>query len=468
MKTIIIVITQARIVRDFLRTDVLKILKSERGLRIVLAVLHSTPFFNSKEFAAEFGRDNVMVENVDVKTNVIERALRKAAEIVVLNASDIETIKIKDSVLKEKNYPAYLQLKIVKRILGRNKNFAKALEKFNMLLFSYKHKKYKNLFEKYSPSLLLSTDYVYPHEWGLVKAAKHYKVPIIMMVPSWDFFTTKGGLPTKPDKVIVWNDILKKQLVDYYGYKPDEIFVSGIPQFDCYVQDADKILSRKDFLKEIGAPLDKKLITYTTSPPTLSPLEQDVIEIICEAIKNGEIKYPSHLHVRFHPRDDFERHEKLKKYGDIISFEKPGKSATQEKYEWNPDEKDMLHFASLLHHSDVIINVCSTVTIDASAFGTPVINVAFDGHEKKPYWNSVVRYYDYTHYKDIVNTGGVKIAWNKNELIDYINEYLKNPNLDGSGRKSITEKMCYKLDGKSGERITRYILNFLNESGRIK
>jgi CDP-glycerol glycerophosphotransferase (TagB/SpsB family) len=193
-----------------------------------------------------------------------------------------------------------------------------------------------------------------------------------------------------------------------------------------------------------------------------------VIEIICEAIKKGEIKYPSHLHVRFHPRDNFERHEKLKKYGDIISFEKPGKSATQEKYEWNPDEKDMLHFANLLHHSDVAVNVCSTVTIDAAAFGTPVINVAFDGYERKPYWDSVVRYYDYTHYLDIVKTGGAKIAKNKDELIDYINEYLKNPNLDGSGRKRIVEEMCYKLDGKSGERITRYILNFLNESGRIK
>lgn len=468
MKTIVIVITQARIVRDILRTDIIRILKSDKNLRIVLAVLPSTPFYKNKDFEAEFSHDNVIVENVDIKTNIMERALRKAADLVVFNAIDIKTMRIKELVLKEKNYPAYLRLKLVKKILGKNKNLAKAFEQFDMLLFRYKNRRYKNLFEKYAPALLLSTDYVYPHEWGLVKAAKHYKVPIITMVPSWDFLTSKGRLPTKPDKVIVWNNVLKKQLIDYYDYKPDEVFVSGIPEFDYYVQDSGKLSPRKDFLKKMGVPPNKKLITYTTSPPTLSPLEQEVIDIICEAIEGKKIKYPSHLHVRFHPRDNFERHEKLKKYGDIISFEAPGKSASQTEYEWNPDEEDMLHYANLLCHSDIIINVCSTVAIDAAAFDTPVINIAFDGHEKKPYWDSVVRYYDYTHYIDLLKTGGTKIAKSKDELINYINGYLKNPKLDRSGRKRIVEETCYKLDGKSGERITRYILNFLNESGRVK
>jgi len=464
MKTIFITVTHGGVVRNILRTEVFKTLKSRKDLRIVLAVLPLTTFFNSKSFATEFSGENVIVENVGIKSNIVERALKKIAEMIFLNINYNETIRIKEMTLKKRNYFKYLGLKFVKKILGKNKNAIEALERLDRFLFGYKHRYYRELFEKYNPSLIFSTDFLCPYEWGLIKAARHYNVPVVSMVLSWDHLS-KGRLPMKFDKIIVWNNFLKKQLIEYYGYSSDEIFVSGIPHFDYYVQDRGKLSSRREFLKNVGAAPNKKLITYTTSPPALSPFEQDVIEIVCEAIKNGEIKYPSHLHVRFHPADNFGRHEKLKKYGDIITFEPPGKSASRAGYTWDPDKADMLHYADLLFHSDVMINVCSTVTIDASAFDTPVINIAFDGYEEKPYWDSTARYYDYTHYKNIVETGGAKIARDKEELIKYVNEYLKNPKLDSEGRKRIVDEMCYKLDGKAGKRIAKYILNFLNEKG---
>ncbi len=469
MKTIFITITWGSVVRNILRTEIFKILKSRRDLRIVLAVLHTpgTPFYKSKSFAAEFSGENVIVENVGVKSNRVERALKKLAEMIFFNINYNETIRLKEMTLKKKNYFRYLGLKFVKKVLGKNNKVIEALEKLDTFLFGYKHRYYRELFEKYKPSLIFSTDFLWPHEWGLIRAAKHYDVPVVSMVLSWDHLT-KGRLPTKFDKVIVWNDFLKGQLTDYYGYSPNDIFVSGIPHFDYYIRDKDKLSSRREFLKNVGTAPNEKLITYTTSPPTLSPFEQDVIEIMCEAIKNGEIKYPSHLHVRFHPADNSGRYERLKKHGDIITFETPGKSASRAGYTWGPDKADMLHYANLLSHSDVMINVCSTVTIDASAFDTPVINIAFDGYEKKPYWDSTARYYDYTHYKKIVETKGAKITRNKEELITYINEYLNNPKLDSEGRRRIVKEMCYKLDGNAGERIAESILNFINERGGQK
>lgn len=463
MKTIIIVITQGIVARNLLRTDIFKILKSMKDLKIVLAILHSTPFYKNKNFAAEFSKRNVIVENIDVRANIVERALRAAGDLVFFNANYVETRKIKELELKKKNYPAYLKLKFLKKILGKNKNLIKAFEDFDRSLFSYKHKYYKKLFEKYKPDLVFSTDFVHPNEWGLVKAAKHYKVPVITLIPSWDHLTYKGRLPTKFDKVIVWNDILKEQLIKLYGYESKDIFVSGIPQFDYYVSDRDKLRPREVFLKEIGAKPNEKLITYTSSSPTIAPCDPDVIEIICEAIKTGKIKYPAHLRVRFYHADDFSRYERLKKYGDILTFEKPGKSSSRLRYVWAPDWEDMLHYANLLLHSDVVINVASTVTLDAVAFDTPVINVGFDGYEKKPYWGSVVRSQDYTHYVPVVKSGGVKIAKNGEELIKYINNYLGNPKLDSEGRKRIVKEQCYRLDGKSGERIAKFILNLLSK-----
>jgi len=230
METVVITITHGIVVRNILRTDAFKILKSRKDLRIVLAVL-PTPFYKSKSFAAEFSGGNVIVENVGVKSNRVERALKKLAEMIFFNINYNETIRLKEMTLKKKNYFRYLGLKFVKKVLGKNNKVIEALEKLDTFLFGYKHRYYRELFEKYKPSLIFSTDFLWPHEWGLIRAAGHYGVPVVSMVLSWDHLT-KGRLPTKFDTVIVWNDFLKEQLIDYYGYSQNDIFVSGIQHFD--------------------------------------------------------------------------------------------------------------------------------------------------------------------------------------------------------------------------------------------
>ncbi len=150
---------------------------------------------------------------------------------------------------------------------------------------------------------------------------------------------------------------------------------------------------------------------------------------------------------------------KLKK--DISVTEKPITYIESHNVKYSEVEKrDMEHLADTLFHSDVTINTCSTMSIDAAAFDKPVINIVFDGHEKKPYYDSVRQFYDETriHYVPILKSGGVRLANNKEELIKYINMYLENPDLDREGRKKIIEEQCWKLDGKSGERIFNYLL----------
>ena len=66
----------------------------------------------------------------------------------------------------------------------------------------------------------------------------------------------------------------------------------------------------------------------------------------------------------------------------------------------------------------------STLAIDACALGAPVIGVGFDGHQTKPYNQSVRRTFDFTHYRRIVELGGLRIAESKEMLIAEINAYL--------------------------------------------
>jgi hypothetical protein len=108
-----------------------------------------------------------------------------------------------------------------------------------------------------------------------------------------------------------------------------------------------------------------------------------------------------------------------------------------------------------------VVNIASTTTIDAACFDTPVVNVAFDGPRNVPYEESCKRYYKFDHYKKVVETGGITIANSIDELVQQIERYLDDPSLEATGRARIREEQCYKLDGKSGERIGQYLIELL-------
>jgi hypothetical protein len=59
----------------------------------------------------------------------------------------------------------------------------------------------------------------------------------------------------------------------------------------------------------------------------------------------------------------------------------------------------------------------------------------------------------------------VKVAGSLQELINGVNAYLENPDLDKAGRKRIRDEQCWRLDGKSGERIASFVLEYLEENG---
>ena len=61
----------------------------------------------------------------------------------------------------------------------------------------------------------------------------------------------------------------------------------------------------------------------------------------------------------------------------------------------------------------------------------------------------------------MVESGGVKIAYDKEELLEQINELLAHPDWGSAGRKKIVKEQCVYTDGKSGERIGNFILSLL-------
>src|SRR5690606_24432854 len=95
-----------------------------------------------------------------------------------------------------------------------------------------------------------------------------------------------------------------------------------------------------------------------------------------------------------------------------------------------PLPQDVRLLANLVHHSALNTNVASTMTLDFSLKDRPVVNIAFDVASPPPHGRPLWHhYYQYDHYRPVVELGAARIARSPEELAAHVNAYLDDPAL---------------------------------------
>ncbi len=320
---------------------------------------------------------------------------------------------------------------------------------------------YAHLFKSYRPDLVLAcTPGVNFAELPLLKRARREKVFTMAVDTTWDQFTRLEPI-RHIDHLIVWSHEIKRQAVELHEYLPDSVTVCGAPQFDIYAQPYLRS-SRDDFFKRVGGDPNRCLITLATSCSRFYPHFGTLIEILSDAIKRDLLGRPAHLLVRPHPSDDVSQYEK---YEDLhhVFVDRPYRPSVQAVGGLQVDvtQSDRLHLADTLCHSDVVVTIGSTVSIEACIFDRPTVVVVFDGWEHRPYMESVRRYMDHDQVRAIIQTGGIRLAWKPEELIEQVRHYLLHPESERLERRRIVAEQCGVVDGRAGERVAACILSRL-------
>ena len=124
------------------------------------------------------------------------------------------------------------------------------------------------------------------------------------------------------------------------------------------------------------------------------------------------------------------------------------------------------HLGDTLCYADVVVNVASTITIEACIFDTPVVNICFDGPAPEPYERSATRYYSFTHYVNITNRDAVRVAKSPAEMIECVARYLEEPSLDAACRTQVVLDQCQFTDGRSASRVAGSVIEELGGSSR--
>lgn len=139
--------------------------------------------------------------------------------------------------------------------------------------------RYFELFIKYhEPDLVIVTPLVDfgSYQTDYVKAAHRLGVPVGFLPFSWDNLTNRGLIRVQPDRVLVWNEIQKREAVELHGIAEDRVVIMGAPRFDDFF-DLRPSTTREEFCRPLGLDPSRALLLYTCSSPFVAPREVEFV-----------------------------------------------------------------------------------------------------------------------------------------------------------------------------------------------
>ena len=324
--------------------------------------------------------------------------------------------------------------------------------------------RYLKLFQETRPSLIFNGSHVHSRNAiQAVQAAQWLGIPTATFIFSWDNLTSQGRVLPAYDYYLVWSEPLKQQLLDIYDFiRPEQIFVTGTPQFDSHFQPENE-WSREEFCRRVGADPQRPIVLYATGMPNHMPGEDEIVEGIADLLRELPLAVRPQLMVRIYAKDRSGRFEPLKQRRPDILF-----PHVPWELNWlTPLPEDLPLWTNTLRHSAVSINVASTVSLESCMFDKPVINVGYNPPSVPEGELSYARYYRFDHYAPVVASGGVRLAGSLREMGELLQSALENPGADAAPRKHLLHQMFGDtLDGRCGQRAAEVLLSLARRNGR--
>lgn len=311
------------------------------------------------------------------------------------------------------------------------------------------------------PDVIITTGPFQFEQPAIFSVAKKLKIPTIAYIPSWDNVSTKNRMVFNYDGYIVWNERMREELHEFYPRtKNARVYVVGSPQFDVFHQERFHI-SREEFCASQSLDPTLPIIVYAIGSPNFLK-ERHGAKYIAARVAEGNLGHVQLL-VRPHPiHDNAEMRELFDSYGPRVHLQKT-RNAGKALNSRTQDESEIIEWVNTFKHADVVVNLSSTVTIDAAKFDKPIVNLDFDpqpGQEDQQLIKDVN--HRWTHFKPIAESGGVWLVNDFDELEMAIKAYLQDPSIHHKQREWMVNYVCGYSDAKCGKRMAGAIVDFVS------
>lgn len=448
MKTIFITSFEGLETKNVLRSDILRVI-ALAGARIVLLVQSRDRMAYHKREFGDHAMAYALVGWIPIAG--MDRLFRRLKFLLLRSETTLLRKKMKYDM--DGKFWAYWAGRCARMMFAR-KIFVRIARFLDEALVS--SRAYDALFAEYRPDAVFLSNLFDEQEVHCLRAAKKFGVPSVGFINSWDKASGRCILRLLPDKLVVFNDIVKEEMMQY-DYVPEaDIFVGGIPQYDPYFGVLPSV-PREEFFRFLGCDPRTRLMLYAPVGAAFSDSDWDLIDAVHALRDQGAFGERISLLVRFPPNEDLNREEIAKR--PWLAYDYPGVRFSAERgSDWDMTPADTRHLINTLYYMDVLVCFASSLSVDAAVFDKPVINVNFEVGKSRHLLKSPTQYYGTTHYQKALRTGGIRLADSPEELAALVRRYLADPALDREGRAKLAAEQCGFMDGKSGERIGKFVL----------
>ncbi len=291
------------------------------------------------------------------------------------------------------------------------------------------YKDCKAVLKKEKPDMVFCTNQRPVNAIAPLTAAQDLGISTATFIFSWDNLP-KATMVAEAHHYFVWSEYMKEELLSYYPHiKEKHVFISGSPQFEPHY-DLSLRKSRVEFFKEHGLELSRKYICFSGDDVTTSPDDPQYLDDVAEAVK--QLNSNGHkLGVIFRrcPVDLSNRYENvLEKYKELIVPIAPKWKKTGE--DWNtilPTKEDLSLQINTILHSELVVNVGSSMVFDFAIFGKPCLYLNYEVTDKTQSDWSPQKVYNFVHFRSMPT--GDEVFWlnSKNEISYKIEHALKQP-----------------------------------------
>lgn len=293
-----------------------------------------------------------------------------------------------------------------------------------------------------------------------IEAAKALGIPCGTFIFSWDNLP-KATVVLRPDHFFVWSDFMKAELSQYYPQIPEEnIIVTGTPQFENHY--AEDVSSREEFYRTYQLDSQKRYICYSGDDVKTSPFDaqylSDVAAAVCELNRDG---YALGILFRRCPVDVSTRFDDvLAQYNNVITAVDPVWKNVSNGWDGRiPSQEDMWLQAATLRHSELVINLGSSMVFDAAAHGKPCAYMNYDPDSTKSW--TVKDIYRFVHFQSMPHKASVIWMNAPSEIASKLRAVLREPQTTVTAANEWYKKIVAHPPHLASRRIAEAISNKL-------
>jgi hypothetical protein len=203
-----------------------------------------------------------------------------------------------------------------------------------------------------------------------IKAAQSLGVPVAAAIGSWDHLTTKGLIKVVPDRVLVWNEIQRREAVELHHVPADRVVLTGAQLFDQWF-DREPSAGREAFVSELGLDPARPYVLYVGSSPNIAEAAAEIDFVrrwIAELRRSPEPVGSVGVLVRPHPGN-------AELWADVDLSDVGGAVAPRRRpaIPMSPADEN-LYFDSI-HHSAAVVGINTSAIIECLIQRRPVLTV---------------------------------------------------------------------------------------------